>query len=118
MIGSADQIADAANGLYSVHVRKAKVDDREVRLVRGGVDRAALAARGLDHAVALGPERRAQKAADLGLVLHQEDRGQGLGHGATAAPQLRCGIRGIFSTGRVKRNAVPPSGLRSTQILP
>ena len=83
--------------------------------MRAGVDRAAPAGRRLDDAVAFGAERRAQEAPDLRLVLDDQDAWRAARHRRRGAS---AGTAGGASSGSVKRNAVPPPGTRSAQILP
>src|SRR5207302_1139013 len=90
--------ANAPDHLHAVDVGQAEVDDRQIGLVAAGVDGAARAGVGLDHAVAFGGERGAQEPADLRLVLDDEDLPSGFGHSSR-------GTCGAGSTGRVKRNA-------------
>src|SRR2546428_3683724 len=103
--------ANAPDHVHAVDVGQAEVDDRQVGLVAAGVDGAARAAAGLDHAIAFGGERGAQEPADLRLVLDDEDRPPGFAHAS-------LGTCGAGSTGRVKRNAAPPSARVSAQMRP
>jgi hypothetical protein len=67
--------AQPADHREAVHVRQAEVDDDDLRLARGGFDEARGAGLGLEETVALTGEGGAQKAADLGLVLDEDDDG-------------------------------------------
>src|SRR3989449_7792137 len=103
--------ANAPDHVHAVDVGQAEVDDRQVRLLAAGVDGAARAGAGLDDSIAFGGERGAQEPADLRLVLDDEDRPSGFGHASR-------GTCGAGSTGRVKRNAAPPSARVSAQMRP
>ena len=59
--------------LDTVDVRKAEVDDRDIRLVRAGIDRSAPARARFDDPIAFGAKRQAQETPDLRLVLNDED---------------------------------------------
>ena len=75
--------ADAAGDLDAVQVRKAQVQEDDVRRPRRRLDEGLVSRDRLDEAIADRGKRRAQEAHDLGLVLDGED------HPAGAFPRAR-----------------------------
>ena len=58
-----------SDDVHAVEVGESEVQEDEVGLARRGLEEALLAGHGLDEPVPLGPERGAQEAANLRLVL-------------------------------------------------
>ncbi len=88
--------------LGPVDVRQPQVEEDEIGIHLGGADHALLARSDRGHLVAVRFEAGAERSADLGLVVDDQDL-----HSTTDS-----------STGMSKTNAVPPRTVSSTQIRP
>ena len=115
MIGTfAARRPQAADHLEPVEVRQAEVEQHDLgRFARQQVDRAP-ARRGLQDAVALGPEAGAQQAADRRLVVDHE---QGDAARAHSDAFSCCGV--TVASGKVMVNTAPePSARLAASIVP
>ena len=79
--------ADPRDHLLAVEIRQAEVEDHEIGALGRGPGDGFLAARGLDHLVAVRAQADPQELADLGLVVDHQDAGEAIGaHGRVAPP--------------------------------
>ena len=62
-----------SNHFQSVAIGQAEIEQNQIRLARCGLRQALLSGDGLLQAISFGVERRAEEAADLGIVFDEEN---------------------------------------------